>query len=100
MARRYSHRPLLPNLSSSKTLVWLGYIINGSTFLPSVTFTTTRYGDFSAVFEERKLYAPGRRGRQVFSPGRLSEVFSGRIAYWQRGSDTGAEPAESCARFV
>src|SRR6266851_340415 len=38
MARRYSHRPLFPNPVVSFFLFWLGYILNGSTLPPSVTF--------------------------------------------------------------
>src|SRR5712692_3298431 len=43
MARRYSHRPLFPNPVVSFFLFWLGYILNGSTLPPSVTFCTARY---------------------------------------------------------
>src|SRR6266478_2476119 len=45
MARRYSHRPLFPNPVVSFFLFWLGYILNGSTLPPSVTFCTARYVD-------------------------------------------------------
>src|SRR6266852_4397027 len=46
MARRYSHRPLFPNPVVSFFLFWLGYILNGSTLPPSVTFCTARYAGF------------------------------------------------------
>src|SRR6266849_1929154 len=49
MARRYSHRPLFPNPVVSFFLFWLGYILNGSTLPPSVTFCTARY----ALWPER-----------------------------------------------
>src|SRR6266478_9920438 len=53
MARRYSHRPLFPNPVVSFFLFWLGYILNGSTLPPSVTFCTARYGDATYLSERR-----------------------------------------------
>src|SRR6266478_7401104 len=47
MARRYSHRPLFPNPVVSFFLFWLGYILNGSTLPPSVTFCTARYASLT-----------------------------------------------------
>src|SRR5216684_7963140 len=55
MARRYSHRPLFPNPVVSFFLFWLGYILNGSTLPPSVTFCTARYGCLSGAARYARL---------------------------------------------
>src|SRR6266481_10147198 len=57
MARRYSHRPLFPNPVVSFFLFWLGYILNGSTLPPSVTFCTARYAYLWRACGKRKLTA-------------------------------------------
>src|SRR5713226_4211862 len=55
MARRYSHRPLFPNPVVSFFLFWLGYILNGSTLPPSVTFCTARYESIRSDLGDGRL---------------------------------------------
>src|SRR6266478_5531275 len=65
MARRYSHRPLFPNPVVSFFLFWLGYILNGSTLPPSVTFCTARYAGVTSFDGYGRLAAHSGRIIQI-----------------------------------
>src|SRR6266478_5343026 len=76
MARRYSHRPLFPNPVVSFFLFWLGYILNGSTLPPSVTFCTARYDSLTLKLTE--AYSRATAPCRVLSWCPLSQEGKGR----------------------
>src|SRR6266849_10973251 len=67
MARRYSHRPLFPNPVVSFFLFWLGYILNGSTLPPSVTFCTARYDPCPSTGQRSRIAAAASRSISCFA---------------------------------
>src|SRR6266849_1044829 len=80
MARRYSHRPLFPNPVVSFFLFWLGYILNGSTLPPSVTFCTARY----AVLRPTACYAT------VSTEVAMADNAGSKVTYFLVGLGVGA----------